>query len=92
VGLSQERDIVQEHGHIAEEARLPMLWDAEQDTELRDYFRWLVHFRREHPVLWRGSRRTVHVDGDAGTLAYLREDGEERLLVALNASEEPRTV
>lgn len=92
VGLSQERDIVQEHGHIAEEARAPMLWGAEQDDDLRDYFRWLVHFRREHPVLWRGARRTVHVDAAAGVLAYLREDGAERLLVALNAGEEPRSI
>jgi cyclomaltodextrinase / maltogenic alpha-amylase / neopullulanase len=92
VGLSQERDIVQDHGHISEEARMPMRWGEEQDAELRAYYHWLIHFRRDHPVLWRGTRRTDHVDAARGTLAYIREDSQERLLITLNASDEARTV
>ncbi|MFW6062766.1 MAG: alpha-amylase family glycosyl hydrolase [Chloroflexota bacterium] len=91
VGLSQERDIVQgERGHIMEEARLPMLWGEEQDGDLRGYYRWLIHFRREHPVLWSGSSETLHVDAASGTYAYRRYDGEESVTVALNASDETR--
>ncbi|HSM58203.1 MAG TPA: alpha-amylase family glycosyl hydrolase [Candidatus Sulfomarinibacteraceae bacterium] len=89
VGLSQERDIVQgERGHIMEEARLPMLWDGEQDSQLRDYYTWLIHFRHEHPVLWSGDRETLHVDAASGTYAYRRYDGEQSVTVALNASDE----
>ncbi|MDT8304645.1 MAG: alpha-amylase family glycosyl hydrolase [Anaerolineae bacterium] len=91
-GVSQERDIVQEHGHIQEEARAPMLWGDDQDTKLHDFYHWLVHFRRDHPVLWRGKRRTLHVDAGDGILAYTREDDHERLLIALNAGDEPRTL
>lgn len=92
VGVSQERDIVQAHGHIVEESRMPMRWGDEQDQELHSYYRWLVHLRHEYPVLWRGRRDTVHLDAEAGTFAYIRSDERERLLVILNASEEPHTV
>src|SRR5690606_21083861 len=84
-GVTQERDIVQAHGHIAEESRAPMRWGDEQDQELHSYYQWLIRLRREHPALWRGRRDTVHLDAGAGTLAYTRIDERERLLVILNA-------
>jgi cyclomaltodextrinase / maltogenic alpha-amylase / neopullulanase len=93
VGLSQQRDIAWPDGrHVMEESRAPMLWGDAQDGELRDYYRRLIHLRRRHPVLWRGRRRTVHLDEGAGTYAYLREDENESLLVLLNLSSSGRTV
>lgn len=93
VGLSQQRDIAWPDGrHVMEESRPAMLWGDAQDGELRDYYRWLIHFRRLHPVLWRGRRQTVHLDETAGTYAYLREDENESILVALNLSSASQTV
>jgi glycosidase len=93
VGLSQERDIVQASGrHIHAEARLPMLWGDAQDGDLREYYRWLIHFRRDHPVLWQGMRRTAHLDEAAGTYAYVRGEGPAAVVVALNLSEEARVI
>lgn len=92
-GLSQSRDIVWPDGrHIMEESRQPMPWGAEQDQELLAYYRWLIHFRRQHPALWRGQRQTLHLDDAAGTYAYSRDDGQETLVVALNASDQERTI
>lgn len=97
VGLSQKRDIVQEQGFAMEEARAPMLWGDAQDADLRQYYRWLIRFRRDHPVLWRGRRRTVHLDPAAGTYAYTcseaeeDEDDGEIVVVALNAGDAERT-
>ncbi|MGB3713758.1 MAG: alpha-amylase family glycosyl hydrolase [Candidatus Promineifilaceae bacterium] len=88
VGLSQNRDIVSPMGmHEMAEARLPMLWGDDQEDELLDFYRWLIHFRRQHPVLWRGSRHTVHLDEAAGTYAYVRSDGQESIIVAMNLSD-----
>ena len=88
VGLSQNRDMVAETGrHEMEQARLPMLWGEEQEEELLDFYRWLVHFRRDHPVLWRGGRETVHLDASANTYAYIRKDEQEAIIVALNVSD-----
>jgi glycosidase len=93
VGLSQERDIVSPTGrHEMAEARLPMTWGDAQDEDLLDYYRWLIHFRRQHPVLWRGDRRTVHLDDAAGTYAYVREDEQESIIVALNLSDRGRKI
>jgi glycosidase len=88
VGISQERDIAQPNGHFMEEARAPMLWGEAQDRDLLRFYRWLVRFRRRHPVLWRGQRRTVHLDETAGTWAYTLSDENETVVVALNSGEE----
>jgi cyclomaltodextrinase / maltogenic alpha-amylase / neopullulanase len=90
-GLSQERDIVWPDGrHIMAEARQPMVWSQDQDQELHDYYRHLVHLRRQHPALWHGSRQTLHLDEAAGTYAYSRSDKNETLIVAFNLSDQPQ--
>jgi len=95
VAVSQERDIVQEQRRAMEEARTPMVWGDAQDAGLRRYYRWLIHFRRAHPVLWRGQRHTVHVEPAAGTYAYAcseaAEIGADTVVVALNAGDVERT-
>lgn len=91
VGVLQDRG-VDAAAHELEECRRPMLWDDDQDAEIREYFRWLIQLRRHHPVFWRGARRTLHLSAEAGTYAYAREDGTETILVALNASDLQREV
>jgi cyclomaltodextrinase / maltogenic alpha-amylase / neopullulanase len=92
VGVTQERGITDHDSHGMEECRQPMLWGDEQDKELLAYYRWLIQLRREHPVLWRGVRQTLHADRLAGTLAYVRFDESDAILVGLNAGDEPRTI
>jgi cyclomaltodextrinase len=86
VGLSQEREIWREDGGFLEESRLAMLWDEAQDVSLREYYRRLIALRKAHPVLWRGTRETLHVDASKGTYAYSRCDESEELIVVLNNS------
>ncbi|MFZ0547019.1 MAG: alpha-glucosidase C-terminal domain-containing protein, partial [Candidatus Promineifilaceae bacterium] len=92
VGLSQERDIVHDGLHIMSECRLPMIWGEDQDRDLWEYYNWLVHFRRDHAVLWNGHRQTVHLDETTKTYAYARTDDQETILVALNLSDQPQTI
>ena len=65
-----------------------MLWGEDQDKDLLDYYRWLIHFRRQHPVLRNGRRQTLHVDNQTGTYVYARINETETILVALNLSDE----
>jgi glycosidase len=74
------------------ESRLPMVWGDKQDAELQEYYRWLVHFRRDHSALWNGRRQTIHLDDAAQTYAYTRSNGRETITIALNLSDQPRTV
>lgn len=92
VGVHQNHGMQDPESEGMIESRQPMLWGADQDAELRDYFRWLAQLRREHPVLWRGARTTVHLDAAAQTVAYVRHDGQESVLVALNLSQELRQI
>jgi glycosidase len=87
VGLSQERDVRQGQHGIPEEARLPMLWDADQDVELLSFYRALIAIRRQEPALRRGTRRTLLAE--TGLLVYERRMGARSLVVALNLSEQP---
>ena len=89
-GVTQERFIGDKISQGMEECRQPMLWGEDQDSDVTSTFWWLNHLRRDHPVLWRGRRRTVHLDNTAHTYAYVREDGYETALVGFNLSDEPR--
>ncbi len=89
-GVTQERPTHYNNRGFFEEARQPMVWGEAANQDLVEYFLHLVHLRKSHPCLKSGSRRTVHLDARAGSYAYLREKDEERLLVLLNLSEQPR--
>ncbi len=90
-GVIQQLGMGDEGSRGMAENRVACVWDADQDTDLRDYFWYLIHMRRDHPALWRGTRRTVHLNAAEGTYAYVREDGRETVIVGLNASDETRT-
>jgi len=93
VGLSQQRDCRTPDGHgRPHEARCPMLWGDAQDADLLAYYRALGRMRREHPVLWRGAHQTLAVDSPPGTWAYARADGDDRIVVILNAGDTPTEV
>ena len=78
VGLSQRAAV----GRL-EEARLPMLWEGEQDLELLAFFQKLIAFRHAHPELRRLPRQPVLLDDDQGLLGV--RVGE--LLLLFNNSE-----
>ncbi len=59
-------------------------WGRE-DRELLDWFCALGRARKKYPALRRGSIRYVY--GKGPLLAFLRQEGSQRLLCAFNASE-----
>lgn len=92
VGVNQNAPIHVQPSQGMAECRQPMVWGDDQDADLRDYFRWLIGLRREHAVLRNGRRRTLVVDGKTAVYVYLRDDGQEKLLVALNLGHQAQTV
>lgn len=91
IGVSQQRDMIQNGRAIHEEGRLPMPWEASgQDGELYDYYRGLARLRHNHPALRRGTRQTIHAD--EAVLAYRRADGADSLVAVLNVSANPVTL
>jgi cyclomaltodextrinase / maltogenic alpha-amylase / neopullulanase len=82
VGLSQARDIRQGKRGILEEARQPMDWGDEQDTDLMDFYIRLIDIRKDKPELRSGSRKVLYVDEDL--LIYDITLGSEETIIALN--------
>ncbi len=60
------------------------------DTELLHEFQRWIALRRERPALRRGSFRFVHAQGDV--IAYVRELGDETIVVAINAGRSNRRI
>lgn len=90
VGVRQQMGMSQPGSAGMEENRQPMLWGDEQDADLRDYFRWLIQYRKEHPALWHGRSHILHADKH--TLVYARSDETEIIWVALNVSDAEQKV
>ncbi len=62
------------------------------DNELLAHYRGLTQLRAEHPSLRGGGLRFLLADDSAGTVAYGRKLGNDAVVVALNSSEQERTL
>ena len=70
-------------------ARGCMVWDeSRQDRSLHDYYKRLIHFRRNSTALQRGGFQVLLVEPD--TIAYQRESIEGRVIVVAHRAEAPR--
>jgi glycosidase len=99
VGLSQRADISSGLFGGDAEARRDMPWQQEAwNLDLLAFYQALVHMRTSLPILARGQRRTVHLDAEQQTYAYLRTRGTSQeldtgdVLVMFNLSNETRTL
>ena len=78
--------------------RKPMLWkdlepyeDAEQNHVMDDhlqYYKQVIALRNAHSALRNGAINTVLTDDDRNLWVFIRENGEEQVLVAINAGDE----
>jgi len=63
-----------------ESHRYPMPWDESKwDMQTRDYFKQLIHLRRNADALINGGVQFLHADGDL--LAFQRHSETDRLLI-----------
>lgn len=67
-------------------------WDLPEswDMETLAYHKQLIALRRAHPALRTGTFHRIYADID--TYVFMRVDGIERIMVAVNVAEEPRRV
>jgi glycosidase len=84
VGLSQYNDVLQNGRAIHKEARLPMLWDDDQNKDLLGFYRELIRIRKSESALTRGTRNTILATDEI--LAYRRADKECSVLCIMNIS------
>ena len=90
VGVSQEVSMRDSRSQGMEESRQPMIWGDGQNKDLLAYYRWLIAFRHQHPVLRYGTRETVLAHDDI--YVYKRFDDTETIFVAFNRTEQVQEV
>ena len=84
VGLSGEND---------PGCRACMIWDpAQQQAGLRELTRALIALRREHAALRRGACTTLAAERGKQVYAFLRKDGEDNVIVAINVGRRAATL
>ncbi|MBB3155692.1 glycosidase [Paenibacillus endophyticus] len=65
-----------------------MVWDpAEQNHDLLAFYTSAIGLRHQYSALRSADIRFVHAGSTDGILVYERRDGDQRLLIALNARE-----
>lgn len=82
--------------------RKPMLWEdlqpyqePEENHVMREhlaYYRQLISLRNAHPALRRGDYQTLLVDDQKDVWIFARFDEREKLIVALNGSDQVQDV
>lgn len=72
-------------GEMDPDCRRTFPWDpAQQNLELRNYYKRLIQIRNQYPALRRGAFRSLMRHNDNRTFAYLREDAKSKLMVVIN--------
>jgi glycosidase len=61
-----------------------------EQQDIFHYVRFLLHLRTAHPALRTGTLKDILVDDSA--YVYSREEGSERILVAINSADQSRSI
>jgi neopullulanase len=79
-------------GHHDPDCRKSFPWQNKKswDNNLRKYLKELIKLRKKHEALRRGSYQNLYAENNV--VAYARVHGKKKYIMALNVSEEPRTI
>lgn len=79
------------HGGKDPDCRKAFPWDdGEWNTDLLDYVKRCVGLRKKHVALRTGAFKVIYAIDK--TVVYLREQGDEKLIVALNSGPQAATI
>lgn len=70
--------------------KLPVFWKiAERRAEFPRFYHEMIALRRAHPALQQGETEWVYNSDEARVVSYLRRNGPEEFLIAINLSNRP---
>jgi cyclomaltodextrinase len=92
IGLQQEWDVHQGDVDVHEASRVPMAWEeSKQNKDLLAFYQRLIHFRREHPACYKGTRIPLLV-ASGGLLVYARQYQGETVITVLHNNDKTSTL
>ncbi len=70
--------------------RLPIFWgNVERRRQFPVFYKQIIALRRDHPALRRGETDWIRNSDQQRVVSFLRRDGSEELLIAINMSNRP---
>src|SRR6185369_5182073 len=70
--------------------KMPVFWGiVERRKQFPVFYKEIISLRRDHSALRRGETEWLHNSDEQRVLSFLRRDGEEELLIAINLSNRP---
>lgn len=71
------------------DCRKCMIWEKEeQDVDLLEYYKTMIHLRKKHPALSTGRFRFLYAAEQDRSFVYERTDEQSQITVWMNASEQ----
>lgn len=72
--------------------RLPIFWQfAERRPEFPKFYRSMIALRKSSNALRRGSLNWINNDADGSVLSFVRQSGDEKILIVINMTNRPAT-
>jgi glycosidase len=69
---------------------LKIYWQGSQvRPEFRQFYDFMVPFRKQHPAFWNGQIVWVHNSDEQHVLSYVRRAGDQEFLIIINLSNTP---
>ena len=75
---------------FAQKKRIEMPKQDKEKIALRDYYKKLIQFRKDHPALTTGDFKTLKADGLV--YSYLRSNKNESIVVVINNDEKKQII
>ena len=70
--------------------KLPVFWaNVERRPQFPQFYKQIISLRRDHSALRRGETEWLRNSDEQRVVSFLRHDGDEELLVAINLSNRP---
>ena len=69
--------------------KVPIVWETKSRPEVRDVYQSLIHLRKQYPAFRTDNVQWIHNSDENQLITFLRSDGKDEFLVAINLSRQP---
>ncbi|HWD93457.1 MAG TPA: alpha-amylase family glycosyl hydrolase [Verrucomicrobiae bacterium] len=69
--------------------KVPIVWEPKGRPQIRDIYQSLIHLRKQYPAFRTDNVQWIHNSDENQLITFLRSDGKDEFLVAINLSNRP---
>jgi cyclomaltodextrinase / maltogenic alpha-amylase / neopullulanase len=69
--------------------KVPIVWEAKGRPPVRNIYQSLIHLRKQYPAFRTDNVQWIHNSDENQLITFLRSDGKDEFLIAINLSNRP---